>query len=187
LAGGVLLVGGLRYRRLWLAAVVVALLALALPQAAQFTGHLGSGLRAEDRAAAMRLGELENARQIIARHPWFGVGWGDGGQSIEFEFTLGVSNIFLTVAERAGLIALAAYVGVWVVLARRLWPAVRTRLRWPDDDGLLLGLCAALVAALIAGMLDHHFVRFPHLVSLLWGVAALAVAAAAEQPAAGRG
>jgi hypothetical protein len=48
------------------------------------------------------------------------------------------------------------------------------------DDGLFLGLCAALVGAAIAGMVDHHFVRFPHLVSLLWIVAALAVRQQAE-------
>jgi O-antigen ligase len=210
LAAGVLLVGGLRYRRLWVACAVAGLLALAVPQAAPFTGHLGSGLRAEDRAAAMRLGELENARRIIAAHPWFGVGWGQGGQSIELEFTLGVSNVFLTVAERAGLVALVAYLAALAALARHLWPALSLRsapilalssnpksggppqraIRGPApagdprslDDGLLLGSAAALVAALVAGMLDHHFVRFPHLVSLLWLVAALAVATAQQDP-----
>jgi polysaccharide biosynthesis protein PslJ len=178
LAGGIMLVGGLKYRRLWLAFPALAAAAFVTPQAGRFLGHLGSGLRAQDRASAMRLGEIENAVEIISRHPWFGVGWGSGGHTIELEFTLGVSNIFLTIAERAGLPVLFLYGVLWVVLASVLWPAVRARLRDPHDNGLLLGLVAALVAALIAGMVDHHFVSFPHLVSLLWCVAALAVVVA---------
>jgi O-antigen ligase len=178
LAGGLLLVGALRYRRLWLAFALVGVLAVALPQAERFTGHLGSGLRAQDRAAAMRLGELQNAAAIISAHPWFGVGWGQANQSIELEFRLGVSNVYLTLAEYAGLVVLGLYLGALLALARLLWPAVRARLRDPQDDGLLLGLVAALAATQVAGLLDHHFVRFPHLVSLLWLMAALAVAQA---------
>jgi len=33
----------------------------------------------------------------------------------------------------------------------------------------------------VAGLVDHHFVRFPHLIALLWIIAALAVAAASEE------
>jgi hypothetical protein len=180
LAGGLLFVGALRYRRLWIAFGLMVALALVLPQAERFTGHLLSGFRAADRASAMRLGELENAREIISRHPWFGVGWQPEGQTIELAFTLGVSNVYLTIAERSGLIALAVYLAALISLATVLWPAIRARGRDPDDDGLLLGLVAALVAAQIAGMLDHHFVRFPHLVSLLWLTAALAVVVARD-------
>ncbi|HEV2123259.1 MAG TPA: O-antigen ligase family protein, partial [Chloroflexota bacterium] len=180
--GGVLLVGGLKYRRLWLIAPVVGGLALLSPQAERFLGHLGSGLRAQDRASAMRIGEIQNALEIISRYPWFGIGWGTGGQSIELEFTVGVSNIFLAIAERTGVPGLLLYLGIWCVLAVVLWPAVRSRLRDSRDDGLLLGLTAALVAALIAGMVDHHFVSFPHLISLLWSVAALAVVTARPLP-----
>jgi polysaccharide biosynthesis protein PslJ len=175
LAGGLLLVGGLKYRRLWVGFGALAALALVTPQAARFTGHLFSGLRAQDRASSMRLGEIENALAIIARHPWFGVGWGQGGDSIELEFTLGVSNVVLTVAERSGLPAAALYCLCWLAVGVALLPALRARLRASDDDGLLLGLAAAVAGAAIAGMVDHHFVRFPHLVTLLWFVAGLAL------------
>lgn len=183
LAGGLSLVGALRYRRLWLAFLLAAALALAVPQAGDFTGHLGSGLRAQDRASAMRLGELRNAYEIISRYPWFGVGWANeraGGTSIDLDLTVGVSNVALTVAERSGLLALALYTGALLALAGLLWPAVKERLHDHADDGLLLGLVAALVAAQIAGLVDHHFVLLPHLVSLLWLVAALAVVLAGE-------
>lgn len=178
LVGGLLLVTGLVYRRVWVAAAVAAPAVLLTPAAQRFTEHLVSGLRAQDRAASMRLGEIENALAVIARHPLFGAGWGEGGQAIDLEFVLGVSNVFLTVGERSGLPALALYVGCWLALAAALWPALSRRIRAADrrrDDGLLVGLCAALGGAAVAGMVDHHFVRFPHLVTLLWVLAALAI------------
>jgi putative inorganic carbon (HCO3(-)) transporter len=187
LLGGLLLVGGLRYRRLWLALALVAALALALPQAQRFTGHLTSGLQAQDRASALRIGEFQNAFGIIRRHPWFGAGWAAEGQSIEEEFTLGVSNVYLTIAERSGLPALAAYLSTLVALAAVLWPALRAQPAVPavPDDGVLPGLVAALAAAQVSGLVDHHFVRFPHLIALLWTLAALAVTLAVEQLRAG--
>jgi O-antigen ligase len=178
LAGALAVVAVLRHRRLLLAGLLLGPLLLLLPAGARFSTHLLSGLQARDRASAMRLGEIENALAIIARHPWFGAGWGDGSQSIELGTILGVSNVHLTIAERSGLPAMALYLVAIFVLGATLWPALRRRLRDPADGGLLLGLCAALVATQIAGMLDHHFVRFPHLVSLLWLVAGLAVALA---------
>jgi hypothetical protein len=180
LGGGLLMTAGLRYRRMWGAAALLGLVAALTPAAQRFTAHLFSGLRAQDRAASMRVGEIENALAVMASHPLFGVGWGQGGQSVELEFTLGVSNVVLTVGQRAGVPAMALYVGCWLVLGAALWPAFWARVRREagnTDDGVFLGLCAALVGAGIAGMVDHHFVRFPHLVSLLWVTAALAISA----------
>jgi O-antigen ligase len=178
LAGAIGVVAVLRHRRLLLAMILGLPLLLVLPAAARFTDHLISGLQAQDRASALRIGEIQNALAVIAHYPWFGAGWGDGARSIELTFTLGVSNIYLTVAERAGIPATLLFLVALAALAATLWPAVRRHRRDPAADGLLMGLVAALVATQIAGMLDHHFVRFPHLVTLLWTVAALAVAEA---------
>jgi O-antigen ligase len=180
LAAGLCAIGLVRYRRLVVALALLGVLALALPQAQRFTSHLTAGLHAQDRASAMRIGELQNAVQIIQRHPWFGVGWGAEGDSIELEFTLGVSNVYLTVAERSGVFALGAYLATLAVLAGVLWRALRQARPSQPDDGLLAGLAAAFVATQVAGMVDHHFVRFPHLISLLWIVAALAVVVARD-------
>ena len=188
LVAGLFAIGALRYRRLVVILVLLGGLALALPQAQRFTGHLTAGLRAEDRASAMRIGELQNAIQIIQRHPWFGAGWGAEGDSIELAFTLGVSNVYLTVAERSGVVALAAYLATLTVLAAVTWRGLR-RSTAQEDDGLMPGLAAALVGTQVAGLVDHHFVRFPHLISLLWIVAALAIVVArddAMRPAVGR-
>jgi O-antigen ligase len=177
LASAVLFVAVLN-RRLWPGLVAFAGVAALLPQTQRFTSHLVSGLYAQDRAAAMRIGEIQNALAIIAEHPWWGAGWNQAGKSIDLAFTFGVSNVFLTVAERSGVVATAVYAVALLTLAATLWPAVRASSADPADDGLLLGLAGALVATQVAGMLDHHFVRFPHLIALLWLVAALAVAAA---------
>ena len=47
----------------------------------------------------------------------------------------------------------------------------------PTMDGALLGLVAALVGALVAGILDHYFfnLQFPHTVTLFWLIMGLAV------------
>jgi len=182
LVGGLLLTVGVRYRRLWAAAAALGAVAAFTPAAQRFTAHLFSGLRAQDRAASMRLGEIENAFSTMAHHPLFGAGWGRGSGAFDLD-TLGVSNVVLTVGQRSGVPAMLLYVGCWAALAVLLWPALRRRMRsvsMSPDDGVFLGLCAALVGAAIAGMVDHHFVRFPHLVSLLWALAALAVAQSAD-------
>ena len=77
LAAGVGLTALVRYRRL-LPLMGAAAVAFALwPTTQRYALHLLSGLRAQDRAAAMRLGELENAWQIIQAYPWLGIGFGD--------------------------------------------------------------------------------------------------------------
>ena len=47
----------------------------------------------------------------------------------------------------------------------------------PEMEGILLGLMAALVGALVAGILDHYFfnLQFPHTVTLFWFYMGLAV------------
>ena len=144
------------------------------PTTQRYALHLLSGLRAQDRAAAMRLGELENAWQIIQAYPWLGIGFGDAPTMTLYP---GVSNVFLTIAEQAGLIGVAAYVAALTVAlgaATILWWRHRAA---PGAD-LLLSVLAALAGVLVASMLDHHFARLPHLVALFWGLIGLAVAAA---------
>ena len=73
---------------------------------------------------------------------------------------VGVSNAWLWIGERAGLpalgAALVAYLGVmWTVLRR----PIRRELARPAG--------AALIAVLVASMVDHHIVSFPHLVMLV--------------------
>jgi hypothetical protein len=111
------LVGTLRYRRLWVWGAVGAVLIMALGIGGGYFARLQAGLRFEDPANQMRLAEYRNAMEIIARYPVFGVGFGTAG---ELGLTTGVSSIYLTIAERAGLVALALFmasIGVFLVSA----------------------------------------------------------------------
>lgn len=180
-----------KYRRMWgwfvLAGIALYVLA---PQADVFIGHLVSGARFQDQAAAMRLGEYKDALKLIGQFPLFGVGF---GASPSVDTYLGVSNVYLLIAEEMGLLGLAAFFGVmWAFFAYAV-----PRLNHIADQtlaGILLGLTAALVGAMVAGVLDHYFfnLQFPHTVTLFWLVMGLAVVIVqigegADDPAGRRG
>lgn len=167
----------LRYRRLIPWALVAGLAMLALPQAQDYIGHFIAGLRGEDLATQMRFGEYKDAIELIRRYPYFGVGF---SASPDIELYIGVSSVYLLIAEQMGLIGLTVYLalnGAFFVTAVR---AIR---RIPNDsrtEPLLLGLTSAILGALFAGIFDHHFfdTTFPHFATLYWLMMGLAVAAA---------
>ncbi len=169
----------LRYRRLIPWAVGAGLLLLLLPQAQGYIGHFVAGLRGEDLATQMRFGEYKDALRLIRRYPYFGVGFSG---SPDIDLYVGVSSVYLLIAEQMGLLGLGIYLLVnlafFVVAARAIG-----RLRGHDAaraEPLLLGLTSAILGALFAGIFDHHFfdVTFPHFATLYWLMMGLAVAAA---------
>src|SRR5205085_12613186 len=88
------------------------------------------------------------------------------------ELFLGVSSLYLLIAEEMGLIGL----GVFLLLVALLWVgSLRglSGLRAPLNQGLALSLQACLAAALTSGLFDHYFFRFPHSLALFWCYAAL--------------
>ncbi len=147
-----------------------------LPVLGEYIAHLFTGLRVEDQATAMRLGEYKDALNLIAAYPWLGVGYGNAPS---VGLYVGVSSLYLLLAENAGLVGLASYL---LAVAAVFWWALRPVWRGagPELKGLVLSYLAALAAALVAGLFDHPFinVRFPHLVALFWLCAGLAVQAA---------
>jgi O-antigen ligase len=171
----------LRYRRLWLIAALLLVALLLVPQLAQssFVTHLEAGIQVQDKATAMRFGEYKDAFRLIAQYPWFGVGF---GSAPDVDLYVGVSSIYLLIAENTGLIGLAAW--LWAVGSIVL-QTVR-QVVGPDssDDqtsesrqaGTLVVACLGAVASyLVAGLFDHHFVdlHFPHVVALVWLVTGL--------------
>ena len=123
-------------------------------------GGVGEAIRAtvveRDVSDALRLGELREAARVIGRYPWFGVGY---GASPDADMFVGVSNAWLWIAERAGVLAAATALGV---VAATLMRAVRS----VRDDPLVRACVAGLTALLVASLVDHHLVSFPHLVVL---------------------
>ena len=181
----------LRYRRLALWLVVAVALALVLPWTQEYVASFFAGARGQDLSTQMRLGEYKDAINLIGRHPLFGVGY---AATPDIDLYIGVSSMYLLLAENMGLVGLAAFAAVALVF---FWTA-RAGLRTGDLDlePVILGGAAAIFGVLVAGALDHYFVniKFPASVTLFWfvvsltaTVATLAVRqraeAAAESPA----
>jgi O-antigen ligase len=181
-------VGTVRYRRLWAWGLAGALLIAALGIGSGYFGRVISGLRFEDQANQMRLAEYANALDIIGRYPAFGVGFGTAG---ELDLTTGVSSVYLTVAERTGLLGLVAFMIVLFVILLHAISAISLSRRrappaeadssegWSLYDSVLLGCTAAVVGAMVVGVADHYYfnIEFPHTVALFWLTAGLAMAA----------
>jgi O-antigen ligase len=124
----------------------------------------------------MRFGEYRDAFTLIQRYPLFGVGFAG---TPDLDVYLGVASVYLTIAQVMGLLGLAAFFAIFATLfvhaySRREWFKVHER-----QDALWLGLHAAIIGALVAGILDHYLLNleFHHAVTIFWMIAGMAAAA----------
>jgi len=171
---GVVLLVLLRRPRLLVPMGGAGVAAVALGLGAGFVERLWLGFTLQDPATKLRLDEYRNALAIIREHPWFGVGFGDA-PSIELQ--AGVSSIYLTIAERAGLLGLLVFlIAVGVIL----WRGLRSSWAESCDEDTDLTLCytAAMGSALAVGLVDHYFFnpQFPQMATLFWVLAGAVVA-----------
>lgn len=158
-----------KYRRLWWGLIGAGVLGLGLMLTLgigdAFVARITEGVQFQDQAQQMRLAEYQNAVNIIARYPVFGIGF---GQAPEIDLVAGVSSIYLTIGQRMGLVGLTAFlalVAAWIWLTLERLPALdEERAAW------LLGTQAGMVAALSIGLADHYFfnIEFSHMVALFW-------------------
>ena len=176
LAAGLGFVAVARYRRLLPYMVVAALLLLLLPITQDYIARFVEGFQGADLATQMRFGEYKDALILIGRYPIFGVGFAG---TPDIDIYLAVASVYFTIAGRMGLLGLLAFfgvVGTVFVYALRRRHAARA-----DDrrDAVWLGLHAALVGALVAGVFDHYLFNmdFHHAVTIFWLTLGLAVAA----------
>jgi polysaccharide biosynthesis protein PslJ len=189
LAAGVLLIGLLRYRKLLLVALIGAGLLLLLPPAGAYLAHLLEGLQLQDRATLMRLGEYKDAFALISRYPWLGVGFSG---SPDANLYVGVSSLYLLMAEETGVIGLVWFLvvaGLFLVSLFNAWRRVRhADPPQPRSEALLLGLGAAVVGVLVGGFFDHYLFNlvYPHMSMMFWvylglGMAAVEISKATNQ------
>lgn len=177
LAAAVGLMGLLRYRRLLLIGLAVLALMLVLPVTQAYVAHFVEGVQGEDLATQMRFGEYRDAATLVMRYPWFGVGFAG---TPEIDTYLGVSMVYLLIAEEMGIIGLLAFLGAmgsfFLAFARAL---KRCPPRSPLEPALL-GTSVAVFGALVGGVLDHYLFNldFPHAAALLWLVIGLGAASA---------
>jgi len=176
LAVALFLLGLVRYRRMLWVVVAVAAIILVFPPARVYVEHFVEGMQGQDLATQMRLGEYRDSLQLIARYPWFGVGFSG---TPDIDIYLGVSSVYLLIAEEMGLLGLLAFLGA---LASFLVNFVAVRSAWSRDaelEPIILGTCLAVVGAAIAGALDHYSFNldFPHAAALMWLVVGLGASA----------
>jgi O-antigen ligase len=161
-----MVVGLLRYRKLLLVGIAGVGLLLLLPPAQAYVAHFMEGILIQDRATLMRLGEYKDALALIGRYPWFGVGFSGSPDS---DLYVGVSNLYLLMAEEMGVLGVAWFLilmTVFLVSLARSWrKGLNSRM-----ESLLLGVLAATVGVLVGGLLDHYLFNlvYPHMSTLFW-------------------
>jgi O-antigen ligase len=156
-----------KYRKLIPIMVVVAALVMLLPQSQAYVQHFVEGLQIQDLATLMRLGEYKDALILISRHPWIGVGFVG---TPEGSLYLGVSNVYLLMAEEMGLIGVAVFLVIIFLFFQRVWRAWPSIRRQIGLEAILLGLSGSIAGILVGGLLDHYFFNldFPHSVAIFW-------------------
>jgi len=164
-----------KYRRLLPVLIVAALIILLLPQTQEYVVHFIQGVRFQDLATKMRLGEYKDALILIGRYPWIGVGF-VGVPDIDIY--LGVSNVYLTIAEEMGLVGLGVFLAIMVIFFRYTWRSWKSMGHDPRLEAILLGLQTAVVGGLVGGLGDHYLFSYPHAVAFFWLCIGLAVVAA---------
>jgi O-antigen ligase len=181
-----LALSAVRYRRVGWALLAVALLALLLPQSQAYIQHAVEGLRGEDLATQMRMGEYKDALILISRYPWFGVGFVG---TPDIDTYLGVSMVYLMIAEKMGVIGLLAFLVTLSLFFVNAWHAWRGTVRDGYMEPILLGFMTAVLGALLGGTLDHYLFNLdvPHAAAFFWLYVGLGMVAARlaanEEPA----
>jgi O-antigen ligase len=166
-----------RYRPMIALMLVGVAVILFLPFTQDYVGHLQDAFMGSDRATQMRLGEYKDAINLISRYPIFGVGFGG---SPDIDTYLGVSSVYLLMAEEMGLVGLTAFL---VTMALFFYRVTQSWFEGLARDAflasILLGVAGALLGALIGGLTDHYFfnLKFPHSVALFWLYVGLGMAA----------
>ena len=166
----------LRYRRLfWIGLAILAVLLL-LPPTQSYVAHFVEGVQGEDLATQMRFGEYRDALRLIARYPWFGVGFSG---TPDIDPYLGVSNVYLLIAEEMGVLGLVAFLAAAGTFFWRVLDALHRCPPGAPLEAALLGTGMAVAGGLAGGVLDHYLfnLNFPHASALLWLVVGLGTVA----------
>lgn len=162
------IVSTVRYRPILAFILLGATVFVFLPFTQEYLAHLWDAFTLSDRATQMRLGEYKDALILISRYPFFGVGFGG---SPDIDTYLGVSSVYLLMAEQMGLVGLSVFLitlGVFFHHLARAWFAGLAR--DPFRAPILLGIAGAVLGAMIGGLTDHYFfnLKFPHSAVLFW-------------------
>jgi O-antigen ligase len=178
LVAGLGYIAVLRYRRLIPYLLVAGLLFLLLPFTQEYIGRFLEGFQGADAdlATQMRFGEYRDAVSLITRYPLFGVGFAG---SPDIDLYLGVASVYLTIGQQMGFLGLLAFAAVFLTVFGYAFFNRQIFKGNERMDPIWLGLHAAVVGGLVAGIFDHYLfnIDFHHAVTVFWFLVGLAVAA----------
>jgi hypothetical protein len=199
-------IGVVKYRRLLIIGAAIVALALVLPQTRDLISHFAEGFAGADLATQMRFGEYKDAFRLIERYPFLGVGFTG---SPDVDLYVGVSSMYLLVAQQMGLLGLSAFVFVMVALfvgalstkrstnEKRINESKRPHIQSPPHplthtlihtsthpndrrSAVFLGAHGAVLGALFSGIFDHYFFNIDFHNSVMVLCSILALAAASQ-------
>ncbi len=175
LAAGLGFIAILRYRRLVPYMLGGGLLLLLLPVAQTYVQRFAEGFQGQDLATQMRFGEYQDAITLILRYPIIGVGFAGAP---DIDIYLGVANVYLTIAQVMGIVGLLAFFAVIGTLFFYGLTHRKILKAHEELDALWLGLHAAIIGGLAAGLFDHYLfnLEFHHAVTAFWLLVGLATA-----------
>jgi hypothetical protein len=174
LAAAMFFIAVVRYRKLLWLMIAGGVVFLLLPFTQDYIVRLVEGFMFADQATQMRVGEIQDALELIGRYPLFGVGFtGTPTRDIY----LGVANLYLTMAGNTGFLGLGTFfvmIGGLFLYGSTAWQRPGRPARF---EPYFLGIYAAIVAVLAAGVFDHYFFRleFQPSGALFWIMIGLAV------------
>jgi len=172
----IIVLGVLRYPKIlpWL--LLGFLLMMLLPWTQGYVMHFIEGVRGEDLSTQMRFGEYKDALILIRRHPVLGVGFAG---TPDIDTYIGVSSMYLLIAEQMGLVGLLSFLVVVGSVLGRFWVRWKSAQTLPRLEPLWYGLHAALFGGLVGGIFDYYFfsLDFHHSVTIFWMIVGLATAA----------
>src|SRR5690606_33436092 len=118
--------------------------------------------------------EYKDALILISRYPLFGVGF-TGVPDIDLY--LGVSMLYLIMAENMGLIGVVTFLAAMVGFFALMLGAWRHGFA-PEREAVILGFGGAVLGALVSGLADHYWfnMTYPHMTVLFWLYLSLAMA-----------
>ena len=121
-----------RYRPMLALLILGTAVFLLLPFTQDYLGHFLDAFTQSDLATQMRLGEYKDALTLISRYPLFGVGFGGAP---DIDTYLGVSSVYLLMAEEMGLVGTVSILVLFFILTL---VTIHIARRAPDLFGSLL-------------------------------------------------